>query len=130
MNRPASGSRFAGSFRHALRGIWHVLRTEQNFRIHVVTAVLAVLLGWYFRLSGIEFALLLLAIGFVLSAEVLNTVIEDFLDILHPAHHPAVGKIKDALAGAVLMAALVALVLGILVFLPHVLAAMHAGTVK
>lgn len=114
--------RVPSSFRYAARGFWHVIRTEQNLRIHVAAAVIVIILALYFNVSGLELAVLLLAIGLVLVTEVFNTVAEDFLDIIHPASHPTVRRIKDALAGAVLVMALVALGVGVLIFLPHLLA--------
>ena len=110
------------SFRYAARGIWHVLRTESNLRLHVGATALVIAAGLVLGISGFEFAILLLAIGLVLTAEVINTVIEEFLDILHPDHHAAVRRIKDALAGAVLLAAFVAVCVGALIFGPHLLA--------
>lgn len=114
-------SRVPASFKYAVRGIWHVLRTEQNLQIHAVAAIAVVALAFYYRISAVEFAVILLAVGLVIASEVLNTVIEDFLDIIHPRHHESVRRIKDALAGAVLVAALVAVAVGCLVFGPYVL---------
>lgn len=112
------------SFRYAARGIWHVLRNESNLRLHVAATALVIVAGIWLELSAAEFAVLLLAIGLVLTAEVINTVIEDFLDIIHPDRHPAVRRIKDALAGAVLLAAFVAIGVGLLIFWPRLLAAL------
>ena len=111
-------SRIPASFRYAARGILNVLRTEQNVQIHLVATVVAISLSIWLNISTVEFALILLATGLVLTAEILNTVIEDFLDVLHPAQHAAVRRIKDALAGAVLLAALIAVSLGFLIFGP------------
>lgn len=116
-------SRLPASVKYAWRGLWHVLRSEQNAQIHFIATLVVIGLGFWFHISTGEFAILLLAIGLVVSSEVLNTIIEDFLDVIHPQHHPAVRRIKDALAGAVLLSAMVAVVIGILVFLPHILAA-------
>ena len=115
--------RLPRSFRYAARGVWHVIRTEQNLRIHVAVTALVILAGLVLGISGAEFAVILLAIGLVLTAEVINTVVEDFLDILHPGHHAKVRRIKDALAGAVLLAAIVAVGVGALVLGPRLLAA-------
>lgn len=117
--------RIPGSFRFAARGIWHVLRSEQNLQIHLIATIAAITLAVLFRVSTIELALILLAIGFVLASEILNTVIEDFLDIIHPQHHESIRRIKDALAGAVLLAALIAITVGCLIFGPHVVAALE-----
>ncbi len=119
--------RIPASFRYAARGLWHVLRTEQNMQIHAVAATVVVVLALVYQISSWDLALLVLAMGLVITAEVLNTVVEDFLDLLHPSQHAAVRRIKDALAGAVLLSALVAVVVGILVFWPYVVAGFSEG---
>jgi diacylglycerol kinase (ATP) len=113
------------SFGHAGRGIMHVLRNEQNVQLHSLVALAVIALAFYFQISSLEFAAILLAIGLVLTAEVINTVIEDLLDLIHPGQHPVVGRIKDALAGAVLIAAVIAAAVGALVFLPYLFAALR-----
>lgn len=119
--------RLPASFRYAWRGIWYVLKTEQNLRIHFIATIIALALAAFFRVSGVELAILLLTIGFVLASEILNSVIEDFLDVIHPEHHEAVRRIKDVLAGSVLLSAFVAVVVGLLIFLPHLVATLHGG---
>lgn len=116
--------RIPASFRYAARGVWHVLRTEQNAQIHFLAASVAVTLSVAFKISSLEFAIILLAVGFVVVSEVLNTVIEDFLDIIHPRHHESVRRIKDALAGAVLLAAIIAISIAVLIFGPYFVAAL------
>lgn len=125
MTKRPDSRRAVRSFGHAFRGILHILRTEQNLRIHVVAAVAVIVLALYLGIDSLEFAAVLLAIGLVLTAEVINTVIEDLLDLIHPGHHPTVGRIKDALAGAVLIAAVIAAAVGLLVFLPYLFAALR-----
>lgn len=129
MVRDFSYRKLPSSFRYAARGIWHVLRTEQNIRIHFLAAAIVLALALWLEIPAAECAILLLAIGLVITAEVINTIIEDFLDILHPAHHEAVRRIKDALAGAVLLSAGVAVVVGILVILPRLVATLFGSAV-
>lgn len=115
--------RLPASIKYAARGIWHVLHTEQNAQIHLAATVVVITLAVVLQIGAPDFAILLLAIGFVVASEILNTVIEDFLDIIHPEHHPAIRRIKDALAGAVLLSAIIALAVGVVIFLPYFLAA-------
>lgn len=124
MVRDLDPRRIPQSFRYAVRGIWHVLRNERNLQLHVLATLAVIGLGLGLDISGPEFAIILLAIGIVLTAEVLNTVIEDFLDVIHPQHHESVRRIKDALAGAVLLAAFVAVGVGALIFGPYLVAAL------
>ncbi len=118
------GRRTSRSFGHAARGIVHALKTEQNLQIHVLIAIVVLGLSIYLHVSPLELAIILLAIALVLTAEVINTVVEDLLDLIHPERHPAVGLIKDVLAGAVLIAALIAAIIGGLIFLPYLFAAL------
>ncbi|WP_112181345.1 MULTISPECIES: diacylglycerol kinase family protein [Paraliobacillus] len=108
--------------KYALNGIKYAVRSENNMKIHFVILLIVIGLGLAFQLSIVEWMLLSLTIGSVLICELLNTAIEDLLDYLAPEIHPTVGKIKDLTAGAVLIAALVSLIVGSLVFIPKILA--------
>ncbi len=90
----------------------------RNFRVMLAAAVAVIVLGLFLNISQMEWCLVTLALGLVLSLELLNTAGEKLVDILSPDHDPRYGMVKDILAGAVLVAALVAAVVGALVFLP------------
>ena len=94
------------------------LLSQPNARVHVTLGLLAAVLGLVLRLSPAEFALLALTIGFVLAMEALNTAVEASLDLLHPDRHPLAGLAKDTAAAAVLIAALAAVAVGALLFVP------------
>jgi diacylglycerol kinase len=108
------------SFGHAFRGVASALRSEVHLRFHALATVIVIGLGFYFGISRWEWALVMLAVGTVWSAELLNTAIEAVVDLVSPDYHPLAGKAKDVAAGAVLIAALAALVVGMLVFGPRV----------
>ena len=108
------------SFGHAFRGIGILLQTQQNARIHAVATVLVLGAGAIFRISTVEWALTVLAILCVWVAEAINTSIEFLVDLASPEHHPLAGKAKDVAAGAVLVAAIGAAMVGGFVFGPHV----------
>lgn len=127
MIRELKIGKLPASFRYAARGIWHVLQNEQNLRIHFFATAVVMSLAIIFRISLIELCILLLVIGFVLASEILNSVIEDFLDVLHPDHHQVVGRIKDVLAGSVLLSAGIAVLVGLLIFAPRFVAALESG---
>lgn len=95
------------------------MRYEQNFRIHVLVAVFVLSLALLLGFSLIEWAVLLLTIGVVLTFEILNSVVEDLIDILEPRIHIQVKIIKDGAAAAVLLTALIAIVIGAILFLPR-----------
>jgi probable rRNA maturation factor len=106
------------SFVCAFAGLWHAVRTQRNMRIHLSVAVAVLLLGLYLQLTWTEWALLALTIGFVLVAEMFNTVAEAALDAAAPSFHPLVKTAKDVAAGAVLLTALISLVVGLLILGP------------
>jgi diacylglycerol kinase (ATP) len=112
--------RRAASFGHALRGVWAALRSELHLQFHAVATVLVLGLGVYFRLSPTEWALVALSVASVWAAELFNTAIETLTNLASPGYHPLAGKAKDVAAGAVLLAALGAVVVGGLVFGPKV----------
>ncbi len=101
------------SFGFAMRGIAQVFRTERNFQIHVGAMLLVNLAAWWRGCTAFEWAVLWLAMGLVLVAEMLNTALEYAIDLLHPDHHPAAGAVKDIAAGAVLVAATVAVIVAV-----------------
>ena len=114
------GKKLFRSFGHALRGVNRLLSTEQNARIHFGAMLLVFALALAFRVNHIEAAVLFFAVVLVFALEIINTAIEKMLDLLHPQQHEVVGKVKDALAGAVLISAVIALVVACLVFYPYV----------
>lgn len=115
------------SFVDAGRGLAAVLRTEWNFRIHATVAAVVLLAGWVFPLSLGEWAALVLSIALVFLAEVFNTALEYLADAVHPAADQGIGMAKDAAAGAVLIAAVAAAVVGAIIFLPKAWAWLTTG---
>lgn len=109
------------SFGHAFRGLAILLRTQHNARIHAFATILVLAAGALLRISVSEWALIALAVVCVWVAEALNTSIESLVDLASPDPHPLAGKAKDVAAGAVLIAAIGSLIVGALVFGPHVL---------
>jgi diacylglycerol kinase len=108
--------RHAKSFKHAFEGIWHALLNEPNFRVQIIIVVVACVLGIYYKINNTEWGLLVISMGLLLTAEMVNTVVEEFLDVLVKEHHDGVKIIKDMAAGFVLISATVALIILYLVF--------------
>ncbi len=107
------------SFRCASRGLLDVFLTQRNFRIHLAIAALALLLAAWLRLPRQEWPCLILVIGTVLSAEVFNTSAEVLVDLASPEYHPLAKRVKDVAAGAVLLAAIIAVIVGLLLVGPR-----------
>ena len=106
------------SFRFAIDGIVAFLRSEPHARIHAAATVIVIAAACWFGLTGTQWITLLLVTGLVWITEMLNTVIEKIMDHLSPDYHPRVKWIKDVAAGAVLVAALIALISGCIIFIP------------
>ncbi len=109
------------SARHAVRGIGFALVRERNFQIECGIAIGVLAFAFWLPLLPAEWALLLLVIGWVLTLELINTIVERILDIVKPNVHPYVRVVKDMAAGAVLIASFVAILVGIFIFLPHLI---------
>ena len=106
------------SFGHALRGWWYVVRTQRNAWIHVVIASVVFAVALWLGLSTQDWAILILTTAMVFAAEFLNTAIEAVADLASPQKHPLAKIGKDVGAGAVLIAALAAVFIGLLILGP------------
>jgi diacylglycerol kinase len=104
------------SFAYAFKGVLTCAITERNFRIHLAVAFYVLIASIAARLSETEWALVLICIGAVMGAELFNTAIEKLCDTLHPGRNRAIGMVKDASAGAVLMFALMSAAVGGIIF--------------
>lgn len=105
-----------GAFKYAVAGIIYCVKRERNIKIHFFVAAIALILGVYLDFSRLELSVLLLVISGVLIAEFFNTVAELIVDLVSPSFHPLAKAAKDVAAGAVLVAALMAVFVGILLF--------------
>lgn len=106
----------AKSFSHAGRGILVFIKTTHNAWIHLFVLILAIGFGFYFEITMIEWMMLVLAGGFVLTAEAFNTAFEIDINLTSPEYHPYARDIKDVAAGAVLISAITAGIIGIFIF--------------
>lgn len=106
------------AFGHAFRGWWYVLKTQQNAWVHAVVATLVFLVGLWLNLPPRDWAVLVLTVAMVFAAEFVNTAIEAVVDLASPVHHPLAKVGKDVGAGAVLIAALAAMLIGLLILGP------------
>ena len=110
------------SFGHAFRGIRLFFKSGPHAKLHGIASVLVLIAGLYFRVSALEWSLLIIAIAMVLAAEAVNTALEELSDIVQPDFDKRIGRIKDISAAAVLFLAFGSLIIGGFVFLPRILA--------
>lgn len=105
----------------AFKGAVKLITTEHSIMVQFAIAILLIITGFYFHISTTEWMFQTLAIGLVISVESLNTAIEKVADFIHPDYHKRIGFIKDIAAGAVFFSALVALAIGLIIYLPKFL---------
>ncbi len=108
-------------FKYSFNGLHIAFRQEFNFRFDIAFGAATLLLGWFFGLSPVEWLIIIGMIGFVLTAEIFNTALEELCDKFQPEHDPHIGKIKDLSAAAVLISSITALTVGGIIFLPLIL---------
>ena len=110
------------SFSHAFNGIIQAFKTERNVKLHTMFGLLAILFGVYFKISVLEWLIIVLTIGFVIVAELLNTAIEYTVDMVCGNNYNELAKYsKDIAAGATLVAAIVAVIIGAIIFIPKII---------
>ncbi|PIU67662.1 MAG: diacylglycerol kinase [Armatimonadetes bacterium CG07_land_8_20_14_0_80_40_9] len=109
------------SFSYAFQGLFYVVKTQKHMRFHFLAAILTMIICLFFKLSAQEFLLVLFAIVFVLVTEMLNTALESMINLITTNPHPLAKITKDVAAGGVLVASVNAVIVGLVVFLPHLI---------
>lgn len=110
------------SFTFAWKGILTCAGHEQNITFHLVAAIVVVVGGFFFNITHTEWMVVMLCIGTVITAELFNSAIERLVDLVSPEWQKIAGEVKDIAAGAVLVTAITAAIVGLIVFLPYVIA--------
>lgn len=113
------GKRIKGGW-YALKGSFLLLKHEASIQVQFGIATIMTLAGFYFEISKTEWMFQILAIGLVMSLEGANTAIEEIADFIHPEFHNKIGFIKDIAAGAVFIAAIVAVIVGVIIYTPKI----------
>jgi diacylglycerol kinase (ATP) len=111
--------RFLKSVRFALRGLRFSLHEQLNIKIQIAFALAVIGLAFYLSVDRMEWVALLICIGLVISLEMINTALEDLVDLVSPQFNPVAGKIKDIAAAAVLFASVIAAIVGSIIFYPY-----------
>lgn len=114
--------KFINSFKYPISGIRYAYRNEQNLAFDIGIALLVIICGFLFKLSGSEWATIILTIGLVISCELTNTAIEAVVDLVTEEYHPLAKVAKDTAAAAVFVFAVIAVIVGLIIFLPKVIA--------
>lgn len=107
------------SFGYAWKGIRCCVGKEQNLSFHLIVTVLTIIAGFLLDITRTDWMIVILCIGVVIAAELFNTAIEKRVDLVSPERHPIAGQVKDIAAGAVLVCAATAAIIGLVVFIPY-----------
>lgn len=121
MSKPFSIKYRIKSFKFAIKGIISLFKHEHNSRIHLICAIFAVALAVYLKISVLEWAMIVLSIGIVFTAELINSAIERAIDLHSQEPSEKAGQAKDMAAAGVLIAAISSLIIGCIIFIPKLL---------
>ena len=113
--------RFTKSFKYAFEGLKYAFKYEQNIIVHTLATIVVVILGIVLNISAIEWLILFLIIGLVIATELINTSIEATIDLIIKEKHPLAKVAKDTAAAAVMVFAIVAVLIGLIIFVPKIL---------
>ena len=116
---------FFKSFVFAANGILVALKTEQNFKVQLVIGLFVIIASVYLQITKLDWCVILLAIGLVLGLELINSAVENLVNLVMPEKNTVAGRVKDFAAGAVLMGTIAAAIVGVLVFWPYLISAFN-----
>ncbi len=108
------------SFKHAINGLFTAFKEEPNFKIEILIGAIVFVGAYYFSLTAAETAIIVLCVGFVIAAELVNTSMEDLCNKVESREDPAIKKVKDLMAAFVLIVSLATCVVGVMIFYPYI----------
>jgi diacylglycerol kinase len=112
---------FFNAMKNAIRGCSLAIKNERNIKIQIVAAIIATIMGFMFKISSVEWLVLVLTIFFVIVTECLNTAVEKTVDMITNKYSESAKNVKDISAGAVLFSAIASVIVGLIIFLPKIL---------
>ncbi len=115
-----SAKKLINSFKYAIEGIRTAMKTEQNLKIHILIMILVIIAGIILKISQMEWIICIILFGFVISLELVNTAIENTVDLITMEKNPKAKIAKDVAASAVLIAAISATIIGLIIFIPKI----------
>lgn len=109
------------SFKYAIEGIITGIKSEQNMKIHITIMILVIISGIILKITKIEWITCIILFGFVISLELMNTAIENTVDLITLEKNPKAKIAKDVAAGSVLIAAITSIIIGLIIFIPKII---------
>ena len=104
-----------------MKGLWAATHDQRNLKVQIVVGCIVVIAGFYFAITPVEWSIILICIALVTALELINTAIENLVDLVTRERHPLAGKIKDIAAGAVLTVSVISLIVGLIIFRKYVI---------
>lgn len=121
MRKDKGIKRIINSFKYAFNGLIDTYKTEQSVWIYIPVSLLVILMGFYFKINTVEWLVILLVLGVILSLELINTALESVVDLVTDKYHPLAKKAKDTVSAAVLVFAVASVIIGFIIFIPKII---------
>lgn len=121
MRKDKGIKRIINSFKYAFNGLIDTYKTEQSVWIYIPVSLLVILMGFYFKINTVEWLVILLVLGVILSLELINTALESVVDLVTDKYHPLAKKAKDTVSAAVLVFAVASVIIGLIIFIPKII---------
>ena len=121
MRKDKGIKRIINSFKYAFNGLIDTYKTEQSVWIYIPVSLLVILMGFYFKINTIEWLVIVLVLGVILSLELINTALESVVDLVTDKYHPLAKKAKDTVSAAVLVFAVASVIIGLIIFIPKII---------
>lgn len=121
LSREKNKRKFTSSVRDCINGFKFININEDNFKREIFLGIIALLISYILKISKIEFIIIIIMIGLVLTCEVINTAIERLVDLVSPSYNKIAGEVKDIMAFSVFLMCIISLIVGIIIFVPKII---------
>lgn len=121
LSREKNKRKFTRSVRDCINGFKFININEDNFKREILLGIIALLISYILKISKLEFIIIIIMIGLVLTCEVINTAIERLVDLVSPSYNKLAGEVKDIMAFSVFLMCIISLIVGVIIFVPKII---------
>ena len=121
LSREKNKRKFTSSVRDCINGFKFININEDNFKREILLGIIALLISYILKISKLEFIIIIIMIGLVLTCEVINTAIERLVDLVSPSYNKLAGDVKDIMAFSVFLMCIISLIVGVIIFVPKII---------
>lgn len=121
LSREKNKRKFTSSVRDCINGFKFININEDNFKREILLGIIALLISYILKISKLEFIIIIIMIGLVLTCEVINTAIERLVDLVSPSYNKLAGEVKDIMAFSVFLMCIISLIVGVIIFVPKII---------